>query len=184
MKRLIAAGVLAGLLVPPARIADAGCICPDLTNVRVGDLRVTNATVAAQRWTIANDRIEVELELRGATPATTIDVLAIGVPTGEMERLRELAGLNNTAGADPLATASVDETELPVTVDSNDTGVRARWSLGAVAKGAVTVKLDTLPISLCAKNVKKLGKQVFEIRGRGNLQDKRGVLPIMFGTTI
>jgi hypothetical protein len=40
------------------------------------------------------------------------------------------------------------------------------------------------PISLCAKQVRKIGKDQFEVSGRTNLIGKNNVLPIMFAKTI
>lgn len=48
----------------------------------------------------------------------------------------------------------------------------------------LVIKRDRLPVSLCAKNVKKKDAHTFEIRGRKNLEDKRGQLPILFSATI
>lgn len=244
MLRFVVAATALALLLPTARIAEAGCICPDVTNVRVGDLDVTGATVKAQRWTVSNARLELELELAQASAATTIDVLAMGVPENESQELVELLRANNrNADAYPQATATVGGTALTGAVTRRDGAVRVAWKLGAGAKPDTTVKLawsfppagadadpvakplveefcidsgtrkalkradgylrvdlvlsedmaanltlrvsrERLPISLCARKVKKLDKHVFEIRGRENLQDKHGVLPILFGETI
>jgi len=229
MKRIVIAGMLIAALLQP-RAVDAGCVCPDLTNVRVGDLVVANATIKAQTWTIASEHIEVKLQLTGVTAATTVDLLAMGVVPGE-------------SGTDPHATGTANGKQLTAAVSTTDGKTRALWKPGSVVTGDVTLELawdvpaagadespatkerikefcidagtkkglkkadgfhrvdvvltpamatdmtlrivrEELPVSLCAKNVKKLKKNVFEIRGRKNLQDQGGTLPILFGETI
>jgi hypothetical protein len=229
---MMTAAVVAAMLMEASRIADAGCVCPDLTNVRVGDLKVSGATIKAQKWTVSNERIRVKLELTGVWATTTIDVLAMMVAEDEPT-------------IDPHATAIANGKMLTATVESAENSVRAKWRPGDVATGNVTVELDwmvpragadevvatkpriaefcidagtrkalakahgfhrvdlalssdmatrltlridreheRLPVSLCAKGVKQVGKHAFEIRGRKNLQDKAGTLPILFGASI
>ena len=232
MKPVVIATTVLALFVSSVRVVEAGCVCPPVTNVRVGDLDVAGAVVTRQRWTIAPERVEVELVLAGASAATTIQVLASAVPKGESDP--EL---------DPRATATIDGTELIGRVSRADGIAHVRWGLGTAAKRTVTVKLawnsphagedgdpltkarveafcidagtrkglerahgflrvdlalskdmasgfalrvarDRLPLSLCARNVKRVGKGVFEIRGRQNLQDRGGVVPILWGASI
>lgn len=63
---------------------------------------------------------------------------------------------------------------------------RVDLQLSADMAQAATLRVlrGEMPISLCASNVKKAGPKVFEIRGRENLKDKGGLLPILFGVRL
>ena len=95
VKALISAIGLMAASWLSVRPANAGCICPSLSKVSVGDLAVHDATIAAQRWTVSPDGVELELELRSASAKTTIDVLAMGIPSDELAEFLDLAKLNH-----------------------------------------------------------------------------------------
>lgn len=236
LKHLLIPLTASFVLIGPEPTARAGCICPDHETVRVGDLDVANATVVKQTWTVSSNRVELELELSGASARTAIDLLAAAVPASQGMPL-----------ADPDVTAEVAGTELAVSQSKRVAGgeqrARATWKLAPSMRGSVTVDIawnfppagadelpargdriaefcidrgtrkalrradgflrvdlalsddmatglvlrvarESMPVSLCARDVAKRSPRLFEIKGREKLDDKAGVLPILFGAHI
>ncbi|ACY16766.1 hypothetical protein [Haliangium ochraceum] len=230
--------------------AEAGCICPDITQVRTGDLRVTGARVVSQAWTVTSSSASVRLQLAELSTATRIEVMAAGVPAEEADGFLALAKANYTdgddvrqrakapagfalraevssvkgsafrerklawrvteaagseasftlswqfpaAGADELplerksfiAAFCIDKGTKRAIRKRADGHLRVDFVLSSDMRTGMSLRIerDSLPISLCANKVVKRGRNAFEIRGRDNLEDKNGVLPILFSASI
>jgi hypothetical protein len=140
------------LLAPPARRAEAGCICPPLTNVQVGDLVVRDATVRRQRWTVRSDQVKLELDLGGVSAATRIDVLAMGIPDDEYESFLELARLNREPGDDPKMEVAAGALRLTSKTTRRKKGdireVRVAWTVAEAGSTEGSVMISwRLPLA-------------------------------------
>ncbi len=236
--------------------AFGGCLCPDLTKVQTGDLQINGGTLESQKWTVLEDRVELELKVSDVKKDFNLSVLGMGIQSSEYVELSKLAKANGSEAGNPKAKGEANGVALPAPEvkqlrKGSAEEIRLTWRMGsAVASGstlklswnltaagadgpaysdpqlvqdfcidaamkkALTVKntnqskysgylrVDLViseamahamvlqiqrfdgPISLCASNVKKTGKNSFEIGGRTNLQDKNGILPIMFARDI
>jgi hypothetical protein len=135
--------VLATAALP--QVATAGCLCAEITNVRVGDLKVENATVRAQTWKVSNNSAELELGLAGASAKSSFEILAVGVLSAEQANLMEFAKLNRDPGDDPQAKATLAGADLQGAVSRQTSGdfqtVRVKWQLPASTSGDVIIKV-------------------------------------------
>lgn len=229
-----------------------GCLCPYLTKVQTGDLQISGGTLESQKWTIWEDRVELEAKVSGVTKDFQLSVLGMGILSSEYAEMKKLSAANLDEAGNPQAKGEANGVSLPAPEvkqqrKGSNEEIRLHWRLpggvnprstlklswnltaagadapaysepklvedfciDAAMKKALTVKntnqskysgylrVDLAiseamaramvleiqrsqgPISLCASNVKKTGKNSFEISDRKNLQDKNGVLPILF----